>query len=70
MKSRKVVNVIAGAFFIVIGVLLFIFLRELNDPEIEGDSGRIGLGSYLMPLILIIIGVIILFISKSNKNSN
>ncbi|BAU52653.1 hypothetical protein [Mucilaginibacter gotjawali] len=64
MNSWKVFRVIAGAFFIIIGVLLFVFLRELNDPEVEGDSGRIGLGSYLISLILIIIGVIILFIPK------
>ena len=70
MKSWTVVRVIAGGFFIIIGVLLFIFLRELNDPEIEGDSGRIGLESYFISLILIIIGVIILFIPKNNKNSN
>jgi len=70
MKSWTVVGVIAGVFFIIIGVLLVIFLRELNDPEIEGDSGRIGLGSYLMPLIMIIIGVIILFFSKNSKDSN
>jgi uncharacterized membrane protein HdeD (DUF308 family) len=70
MKSWTVVRVIVGAFFIIIGVLLFIFLRELNDPEIEGDSGRIGLDSYFISLILIIIGVIILFIPKNNKNSN
>jgi len=70
MKSWTVFGVIAGVFFIIIGVLLFVFLRELNDPEIEGDSGRIGLGSYLMPLIIIIIGVFILFFLKKNKNSN
>ncbi len=70
MKSWTVVGVIAGVFFIIIGVLLFVFLRELNDPEVEGDSGRIGLESYLMPLIAAIIGVIILFFSKNNKNSN
>ncbi|GEM_PF-1481418 len=70
MKSWTVVRVIAGAFFIIIGVLLFIFLRELNDPEIEGDSGRIGLDSYFISLILIIIGVIILFIPKNKINSN
>jgi hypothetical protein len=70
MKSWTIVRVIIGAFFIIIGVLLFIFLRELNDPEIEGDSGRIGLDSYFISFILIIIGVIILFIPKNNKNSN
>jgi EamA domain-containing membrane protein RarD len=64
MKPWTVVSLIAGTIFIFIGVLLFIFLRELNDPEIEGESGRVGLGLYFIPLLSIIIGVFIMFIPK------
>ena len=63
-------KVIIGAFFIIIGVLFFIFLRELNDPEIEGNSGRISLGSYFISIIPITIGVVILFLQKKKLNSN
>lgn len=64
MKQFKV---IVGVTFIVIGILFFIFLRELNDPEIEGDSGRIGIGSYIGSVALIIIGIIILLLPKNNS---
>jgi len=63
-------KVIVGVFFIIIGVLFFIFLRELNDPEIEGNSGRISLGSYFISIIPITIGVVILFLQKEKLNSN
>jgi len=66
MKPWKVVT---GTFFIIIGVLFFMFLRGLNDPEVEGESGRISLGSYSISLIPITIGIIILLFKK-NKNSN
>lgn len=65
MKSGKMV---AGIFFIIIGILFFIFLRMLNDPEVEGDSGRISIGEYLLCLIPITIGLIILLFPQSNKN--
>jgi len=68
MKFWKVIRVITGSCFTIIGVLLFIFLRELNDPEIEGETGRIGLDSYFISLFLIIIGVVILVIPINNKN--
>jgi len=64
----KALRTAGGAFFIISGILFFIFLRELNDPEIEGDSGRISLGTYLLSLIPITIGVVILFFSKGNKS--
>jgi len=46
----KVLKIAGGLFFIICGILFFIFLRELNDPEIEGESGRIGLGEYFYRL--------------------
>ncbi|MET3503284.1 hypothetical protein ABIC45_004921 [Mucilaginibacter rubeus] len=61
MKSLKIAS---GVVFIIIGVLFFIFLRMLNDPEIEGESGRIGLDTYFISLIPITIGLIILFFKK------
>jgi hypothetical protein len=67
MRSWKVIT---GVFFIIIGVLFFVFLRALNDPEVEGDSGRISLGTYSMSLLPITIGVVILLFIKKNKNSN
>ncbi|MGF7079243.1 putative membrane protein [Mucilaginibacter sp. UYCu711] len=37
MKSWKIV---IGVFFIIIGVLFFMFLRALNDPELrENQAG-------------------------------
>ena len=64
MKSLKIV---VGAFLIIIGVLFFIFLRELNDPEVEGESGRVSLGEYSISLIPITIGMVILLFPKKNK---
>jgi len=58
---------IAGIFLIIVGVLLFIFLRALNDPEIEGDSGGISLGAYFISLIPTVIGVIVIFFKKVPK---
>ena len=57
-----------GALFIMIGVLFFVFLRMLNDPEVEGNSGRIRLSEYFISFIPIAIGLIILFL-KNNKKS-
>ena len=59
MKFWAVVSVIVGASLIIIGVLLFIFLRELNDPEIEGETGRIGWDSYFIPIVLMVIGAFV-----------
>jgi len=61
-------KIAVGIFFIVSGVLFFSFLRMLNDPEIEGDSGRISLGLYFFSFVPIAIGLIILFL-KTNKKS-
>ncbi len=66
----KTLKVLLGVFFIVIGVILFIFLRALNDPDVEGESGRIGFGAYLISVIIIATGFIILFFKRDNKNSN
>lgn len=64
----EALKTVVGALLIISGILFFIFLRELNDPEIEGDSGRISLGTYLLSFIPIAIGVVILFFSKGNKS--
>jgi len=66
----KALKIAIGVFFIIIGILFFIFLRELNDPEIEGDSGRIGWDTYYLCLIPTIIGVIILLLQINSKKSN
>jgi len=65
----KVLKIAGGLFFIICGILFFIFLRELNDPEIEGESGRIGLGEYFLSLIPITIGIVILLLSEKNKSN-
>jgi hypothetical protein len=70
MKFWRIVSVISGVIFIIIGVLFFLFLLALNDPEIEGESGRISLGSYFISLIPIMIGVIILINSFLRKQKN
>ncbi|MES2061728.1 MAG: hypothetical protein V4456_07395 [Bacteroidota bacterium] len=66
MRSFKI---IVAAFFILTGILFFIFLLELNDPEVEGESGRVSLGEYSISLIPIAIGVIMLLLQKSSKKS-
>jgi len=66
----KVLKMTAGVFFITAGILFFIFLRMLNDPEVEGESGRIGFGAYFVSLIITAIGFIILFFKRNNRNSN
>jgi hypothetical protein len=60
---------IVGTFFIIIGVIFFMFLRALNDPEVEGESGRVSLGEYSISLIPITIGVIFLLLQKNNKKA-
>lgn len=66
----RVLKMAAGVFFILVGVLFFIFLKGLSDPEIEGDSGRISLDTYFLSLIPITIGAIILLFQRNNKKSN
>jgi hypothetical protein len=66
----KALKIISGWLFIICGVLLFIFLRELNDPEIEGESGRISLVTYFYALIPIIMGITILLFQKTNRKSD
>lgn len=65
MKTLKIAG---GVFFIIIGILFFIFLRELNDPEVEGESGRISLGAYSLSLIPILIGVVILLFQRKSES--
>ncbi|WP_374948830.1 hypothetical protein [Mucilaginibacter sp.] len=62
-------KVFVGAFFIIVGILFFIFLRMLNDPEIEGESGRVSLGEYSLSLIPITIGVVFLLFQKNNRKA-
>jgi hypothetical protein len=59
MKFWRTVLSIVSALFISSGFLLFIFLLTLSDPEVEGESGRISLGTYLLSLIPITIGIIV-----------
>jgi hypothetical protein len=66
----KTLKIALGVFFIICGVLWFVFLRMLNDPEIEGESGRVSLGAYFYSLIPITLGIVILSLQKSNKESN
>jgi len=66
----KALKTALGSFFIISGVLFFIFLRALNNPEIEGESGRISLGTYFLSLIPITIGILILLVKQTNKNRN
>ena len=63
-------KIFGGMFFIAIGVLFFMFLLALNDPEIEGESGRITLDTYFISLIPISIGVIILLPRKKTIKIN
>jgi len=56
-----------GLILIIAGILFFIFLRMLNDPEVEGESGRISFSTYFLSLIQIIIGMIILFLKKRSN---
>jgi hypothetical protein len=56
-----------GVFFIIIGILFFVFLRMLNDPEVEGNSGRIALGIYFIALIPISTGLMILLFKNNKK---
>ncbi|HTK21661.1 MAG TPA: hypothetical protein VL442_19225 [Mucilaginibacter sp.] len=64
----KALKVFLGIFFVIIGVLFFVFLRALNDPDIEGESGRIGFGAYLISFSITAIGLTILFFKRDNKD--
>ncbi len=65
----KSVLAVASWLFIIAGVLFFFFLRMLNDPEVEGESGRISIGTYFISLIPIAIGALVLiFMVRKPKN--
>jgi cadmium resistance protein CadD (predicted permease) len=64
----KYLKIGIGVFFIMIGILFFVFLRMLNDPEVEGNSGRIRLSEYFISFIPIAIGLIILFFKNYKKS--
>ena len=66
----KALKIGFGLFFIVCGVLWFVFLRMVNDPEIEGESGRVDSAAYSYSAISIILGLFILLFPKSNKEPN
>ena len=66
----KALKIAIALIFIICGILFFIFLRELNDPEVEGDSGIVPFGAYIIPVISVIIGGVILVFNLKNKNSN
>jgi len=67
--NMKALIKIGGVFLIVIGILFLMFLRALNDPEVEGESGRISLGTYCLSLIPITLGVVILFLQQKEKSN-
>jgi heme/copper-type cytochrome/quinol oxidase subunit 2 len=72
MKTWITFLIIVGILLIIVGMLLFTFCYMVSDPEIEGDSGRTGLGSYLLTLIPVAIGILLLILSsrmKKNKAS-
>ena len=58
---------IAATLLILVGIMLFLFCLALNDPEIEGESGRISLGTYFISLIPIIIGILFFIVSSKIK---
>jgi hypothetical protein len=66
----KALKMVLGLFFVISGILFFIFLRLLNDPEVEGESGRISFGLYCYALIPITIGMVILLFPKDNSKPN
>ena len=73
MKIWITFLIIVGILLIIGGGLLFTFCYLVSDPEIEGDTGRTSLGSYLITLIPIVIGILLLILSnrmKKNKASN
>ena len=64
---------IAGALFIIVGVLLFTFCYMISDPEIEGESARTPLSAYLMTLIPVALGILLIMLAhriKKNRISN
>lgn len=68
MKPLRTTLCIASVLFILSGIIFFFFLIALNDPEIEGDSGRVSLSTYFISLIPIAIGTFLFLIfSKLNK---
>lgn len=65
---------IAGMLLISLGIIFFLFLLGISDPEIEGESGRTSLSTYFLSLIPITMGILFFIISlkikKKIKNSN
>ena len=69
-KRTKIALVIAGTLSIIFGIMALLFLHELSDPEIEGESGRIGLGAYFVALIPVVIGILFIFSSKIKRKTS
>ena len=67
MRFLKVVLDIVSILLIISGISVFFILLGLNDPEIEGESGRISLGTYFISLIPITIGILFLIFSSTIK---
>ena len=69
MKILGTLLSIAGIVFLFIGAFLLIICYGSSDPEIEGESGRTPLSAYLLSLIPVVLGILMLIISrKRNKN--
>ena len=73
MKYLADFLIVLGILFIMSGILFCVFCFLASDPEIEGESGRTGLGSYLLSLIPIGLGILFFILShkiKRNKISD
>jgi hypothetical protein len=63
----KIALAITGSLLFLFGIMVIIVLPGLSDPEIEGESARIGLGVYAIALIPVIIGILFIITSLKIK---
>jgi hypothetical protein len=64
MKKLTIFLIVAGVLLIITGLLWIAFCYSISDPEIEGESARTPLSSYLLSLVPITLGVLFLIISN------
>ena len=68
VKKSTIALIVTGILFIIAGVLFIAFCYMVSDPEIEGDSARTPLSTYLLSFIPISLGTLIIILSyKGNK---
>lgn len=60
----KTALTIAGILLIILGLLFFLAISANNDPEIEGESARVSLATWFVPLIPIGIGILFFIFSS------